>query len=208
MARYLESKCKLCRRDGERLYLKGARCHTVKCAVSKRTYPPGMHGMRRSRHSDYGLRLRETQKVKRLYGVSQRQFRNFFAEASRLPGNTGEMLLLLLERRLDNAVCKLGFASGRVEARQLIQHGHITVNGRKVDIVSYLVKPGMKIAASHRKVSQKIVRERLEARKADAVPTWLALDAGALSGGVVRMPAREDISLHVNESYIVEFCSR
>lgn len=208
MARIIESRCSLCRREGERLYLKGARCHSVKCAVSKRAYPPGMHGMRRGRSSDYGLRLRETQKAKRVYGVGDRQFRNYFAEAERLTGNTGEHLMVLLERRLDNVVHLLGFADGRVQARQLIQHGHIFVNGKKVNIPSYLVKPGMQVGVSQRQKSQKLVRERMEANKGHAVPSWLTADMTKLEGSVARAPTREDVATPIQDSYIVEFCSR
>lgn len=208
MARFLGSKCSLCRREGERLYLKGARCHTVKCAVAKRPYIPGMHGLRRSRLSDYGVRLRETQKTKRIYGISNRQFRKYFTEAERLRGNTGEQLLILLERRLDNVVHLMGLADGRVQARQLIAHGHVTVNGKKVDIPSYLVKPGMAIGTVQRKKSQKLVRERMEANKGNTVPSWLSANLDKLEGSVVRAPARDDVAIPIQESYIVEFCSR
>lgn len=208
MARILESRCSLCRRDGERLYLKGARCHTAKCAVSKRAYPPGMHGFRRGRASGYGTRLRESQKAKRYYGVHNRQFRNYYTEAARRTGNTGEHLLVLLERRLDNVVNLLGFGDGRVQSRQIIQHGHITVNGKKVDIPSYQVRAGHVIGVSGRKASQKFVRERLEGRKGESAPAWLNVDPTRLEGNVVRLPSREDVALPVIDSHIVEFCSR
>ena len=208
MARVLGAKCRLCRREGERLYLKGARCHTVKCGVAKRAYPPGMHSFRRSRLSDYGIRLREKQKTKRIYGVCEKPFRTYFKEAVRQKGNTGDNLLVLLERRLDNVVHLLGFADGRVQARHFISHGHVLVNGRKVDIASYLVKPGMTISVSTKKKSQKLIRERMEANKGQTVPGWLTADLKKLEGNVVRMPAREDVILPIQDSYIVEFCSR
>ncbi len=164
--------------------------------------------MRRGRPSDFGLRMRETQKAKRLYGVGDRQFRNYFSEAERLTGNTGAHLLVLLERRLDNVVHLLGLADGRVQARQLIQHGHITVNRRKVDVPSYLVKPGMRIGVSQRPKSQKLVRERMEANKRQTVPSWLTSDLDKLEGTVARAPTREDVATPIQDSYIVEFCSR
>lgn len=208
MGRYIEPKCKLCRREGDRLYLKGARCHSVKCAIAKRAYPPGMHSFRRGRLSDYGVRMREKQKTKRIYGVQEKQFRNYFSEAERLRGNTGENLLVLLERRLDNVVHLLGFADGRVQARHLIAHGHIMVDGHKVDIPSYLVRVGHTIAPRNRKKSQNFVRERLESRKGEGVPAWLSVDVKKLEGKVVQLPTREEVSLPIQESYIVEFCSR
>jgi len=208
MARYVGSKCRLCRREGERLYLKGSRCHSAKCAVSKRAYIPGMHAFRRSRISEYGTRLREKQKTKRIYGVLERQFRKYFAEAERLRGNTGENLLVLLERRLDNVVYSLGMADSRAQARQMVAHGHIAVNGRKLDIPSYLVKAGDVVSPKKHKRSEGLVRARLEERTGHTVPGWLSLDAANLSGSVIRMPSREDVVLPIQEAYIVEFCSR
>ena len=208
MARILDAKCKLCRREGDRLFLKGARCHTVKCAIAKRAYPPGMHSFRRRRISEYGTRLREKQKTKRVYGVGERQFRNYFAEAERLRGNTGENLLVLLERRLDNAVFLLGFAESRSQARQIIQHGHITVDGKKLDIPSYLVKVGQVIAPRSAKKSQAFVQSRLEANKGENVPSWLAVDTTKMEGKVQQLPSRDEITVPIQESYIVEFCSR
>ena len=208
MARHLDSKCKLCRREGDRLFLKGTRCHTVKCAIAKRAYPPGMHNFRRRRTSEYGTRLREKQKAKRVYGVSETQFRNYFAEAERLRGNTGENLLVLLERRLDNVVHRLGFAESRSQARQIIQHGHLAINGRKLDIPSYLVKVGDVITPRAAKKSQSFVRERLEAKKAEGVPSWLSADVKQLEGKVGQLPSREEVTVPIQESYIVEFCSR
>ncbi len=208
MARYLGPKCRLCRREGERLYLKGSRCHTAKCAVAKRAYIPGMHAFRRSRLSEYGVRLREKQKTKRIYGVLERQFRKYFAEAERLRGNTGENLLVLLERRLDNAVYSLGFGESRAQARQLVAHGHIAINGRKLDIPSYLVKVGDVISPKSHKKSEAIIRAKLEGRSGHSVPTWLTLNPQELKGTVSQLPSREDVVLPIQEAHIVEFCSR
>ncbi|MGA1202386.1 MAG: 30S ribosomal protein S4 [Planctomycetota bacterium] len=208
MARYLGPKCRLCRREGERLYLKGSRCHTAKCAVSKRAYIPGMHAFRRSRLSDYGARLREKQKTKRIYGVLEGQFRKYFTEAERLRGNTGENLLVLLERRLDNAVFSLGFAESRAQARQMVAHGHVAVNGRKLDIPSYLVKVGDVISPKSHKKSEGMIRQKVENVTGHTVPGWLSLDAKELKGSVTQMPTREDVALPINEAFIVEFCSR
>ncbi|MHC4935055.1 MAG: 30S ribosomal protein S4 [Planctomycetota bacterium] len=208
MARYLGPKCRLCRREGERLYLKGSRCHTAKCAVSKRAYIPGMHAFRRSRLSDYGARLREKQKTKRIYGVLEGQFRKYFTEAERLRGNTGENLLVLLERRLDNAVFSLGFAESRAQARQMVAHGHVAVNGRKLDIPSYLVKVGDVLSPKSHKKSEGMIRQKVENVTGHTVPGWLSLDAKELKGSVTQMPTREDVALPINEAFIVEFCSR
>lgn len=208
MARYTDAKCRLCRREGDRLFLKGARCHTAKCAVAKRQYPPGRVSFRRGRLSDYGVRLREKQKTKRIYGVLEKKFRMYFSEAERLKGNTGENLLVLLERRLDNVIYSLGFAESRAQSRQMISHGHIYVDGKKVDIASYLVRVGQTITPSARKKSQDFVRERVDARKGDTVPSWLAVDEKKLEGKVVQLPTREDVVLPIQENFIVEFCSR
>lgn len=209
MGRYVDAKCRLCRREGERLFLKGSRCHTAKCAIAKRAYAPGMHAFRRrGRLSDYGLRLREKQKAKRIYGVRETQFRNYFAEANRGMGNTGEALLVLLERRLDNVIFSLGFGESRAQARQIISHGHIYVDGRRVNIPSYLVRVGQVVAARPKKKSQDFLKERLEARKGEPVPGWLALDEKKLEGRVVQLPTKEDVVLPIQENYIVEFCSR
>ena len=208
MARYTDAKCRLCRREGERLYLKGARCHTAKCAVAKRAYPPGRVSFRRGRLSDYGVRLREKQKTKRIYGVLEKKFRSYFSEAERVQGNTGENLLVLLERRLDNVVYSLGFAESRAQARQIIAHGHIYVDGKKVDIASYLVRVGQTITPSGRKKSQDFIRGRMDARKGDTVPSWLAVDEKTIEGKVVQLPTREDVVLPIQESFIVESCSR
>ncbi len=208
MSRYVDAKCRLCRREGDRLFLKGARCHTAKCAIAKKAYAPGMHGFRRGRLSDYGVRLREKQKTKRIYGVTETQFRNYFKEAERLTGNTGENLLQLLERRLDNTIYMLGFADSRAQARQLVSHGHIHIKGKKVNIPSYLVKIGEEITVAPREGSVAFVRERVEGHKGQTLPPWLTLDSKTLVAQVTQMPAREDVVLPIQESYIVEFCSR
>lgn len=208
MPSVLGPKCKLCRREGMKLFLKGERCESAKCAFAKRDYPPGMHTWRRGKVSDYALQLREKQKVKRFYGVRERQFRRYFAEAERLPGNTGETLLAMLERRLDNVVCRAGFAISRGEARQLVAHGHVTVNDRKVDIPSYLCKPGDVIGIRDKGTSIQRVKARLAKLRGRPVPSWLQLDAENVRVKVLANPTREEISLPVQEQLIVEFCSR
>jgi small subunit ribosomal protein S4 len=213
MARYTGPVCKLCRREGEKLFLKGARCLSPKCAIERRSYPPGQHGresqFRRRRASDYSLQLREKQKVRRIYGVLERQFRRYFAEALRRPGLTGANLLCILEVRLDNVVYRLGFADSRAQARQLVQHGHFTINGRRTNIPSMLLRPEDKISVrdgSHKRPYFQDIRQAL----ADRPPTqeWLSLDPAILTGVVVRAPERADIDLPVNEQLIVEYYSR
>jgi small subunit ribosomal protein S4 len=211
MARYNDAVCKLCRREGEKLFLKGERCLSPKCAVERRPYPPGIHGRQaqfRRRVSDYGLQLRAKQKAKRMYGVLERQFRRYFREAERRRGLTGTNLLVLLESRLDNVVYRLGFAVSRAQARQWVRHGHFAVNGRKVDIPSYLVEPGDVVAVranSQQKASFKEMALDLEHR---AVPDWLSRDDRVMSGTVLALPAREDIDVAIDEQLIVEFYSR
>ena len=208
MARYTGPVCRLCRRQGMKLFLKGERCFTPKCAVERRPTPPGDHGQRRRKVSEYGEHLKEKQKARAIYGVLERQFRKHFQEAQRLPGATGENMLKLLERRLDNVVYRLGFADSRNQARQLVTHGHIQVNGRRTDIASAIVRPGDVVAVSPRARETdyfKIVAETL-AKK--SVPRWLELDTGQLSGRVLSAPNREDIETNVNEQLIVEFYSR
>jgi small subunit ribosomal protein S4 len=208
LARYTKSVCRLCRRENLKLFLKGERCYTEKCAIDRRTYPPGQHGQNRRKFSDYGAQLREKQKVKRLYGLLETQFRNTFKEADRTKGITGEILLSLLERRLDNAVYRLGFANSRNEARQLVRHNHFLVNQRKVNIPSYLVKPGDSIML--REKSKKIVRilEALEGVARRGVPQWLELDKEQLKGNVKGLPSREEITLPIQEKLIVELYSK
>jgi small subunit ribosomal protein S4 len=208
LARYTKSVCRLCRRENLKLFLKGERCYTEKCAIERRNYPPGQHGQNRRKFSDYGSQLREKQKVKRLYGILENQFRNTFKEADRRKGITGEILLSLLERRLDNTVYRLGFANSRNEARQLVKHSHFLVNQTKVNIPSYLVKPGDIIQL--REKSKKVVRilESLEGVARRGVPQWLELDKEQLKGSVKALPTREDITIPIQEKLIVELYSK
>lgn len=210
MGRYLGPSCKLCRREGMKLFLKGAKCETAKCQVERRqrNLAPGMHGWRRARLSEYGVRLREKQKVKRYYGLYERQFMRYFHEAERLKGNTGENLLQLLERRLDNVVYKLNFSSSRKGARQLIAHGHVYINGRKVDVSDYTIRVGDKIEIKASEKSRKQVKQQLESNPNFTTQAWLQLDRDKPAATVVAMPNREDIQIPVEEQLVVEFCSR
>ena len=210
MGRYLGSSCKHCRREGMKLMLKGIRCETAKCPVEKkqRNLGPGMHGWRRGRASEYAVRLREKQKVKRYYGLLERQFMRYFHKAERMKGNTGETLLQLLERRLDNVVYKLNFAASRKASRQLISHGHIYLNGRKVDISDYTTKIGDKVTVKGSEKSVKKVKQQLESNPSFATQGWLQLDREKAEATVVAMPSREDIQIPVEEQLVVEFCSR
>ncbi len=208
MARYTGPVCRICRRAGMKLFLKGERCFGPKCAIERRNAPPGDHGQRRRKQSEYGLQLREKQKARAIYGVLEAQFRKHFEEAERRPGVTGENLLRLLETRLDNVVYRLGFADSRKQARQLVRHGHFFLNGRRTDIPSALVKANdvIEVAPGSRENEYfKTVRERL-AKK--SVPRWLDLDAAALRGRVLTLPGREDIDTSINEQLVVEFYSR
>jgi small subunit ribosomal protein S4 len=208
LARYTKSVCRLCRRENLKLFLKGERCYTEKCAIDRRTYPPGQHGQGRKKFSAYGAQLREKQKVKRMYGLLENQFRNVFFESDRRKGITGEILLSLLERRLDNTVYRLGFANSRNEARQLVRHSHFLVNQTKVNIPSFLVKPGDVIQL--REKSKKVVRilEALEGMARRGVPPWLELDKEQLKGQVKAVPSREDITIPIQENLIVELYSK
>ncbi|MBF0157990.1 MAG: 30S ribosomal protein S4 [Magnetococcales bacterium] len=208
MARYLESKCRLCRREGTKLFLKGERCFSDKCAVERRNYVPGQHGQRRRKVSDYGLHLREKQKVKRVYGLVEGQFRNCFEDAERMPGVTGENLLVLLERRLDNVIFRLGFSASRTEARQIVSHGQILVNGHKVNIPSYLVKPGDAIAVSARAKDHLRIRGSIESAQRRGIPSWLELDSEKVTGVFRALPARSDLPSDFNENLIVELYSK
>lgn len=209
MARYTGSVCRLCRRERMKLFLKGDRCFKEKCAVERRGYPPGQHGTRRGRRiQGFGLQLREKQKVKRYYGVLENQFRNYFKEADRLKGITGELLLVLLERRLDNVVYQLGFASSRSQARQLVRHGHVLVNDKKVTVPSFQVNPNMKVAVKEASRKNDFIRQSVETARGRGVPDWLDLDAENVSGAVIRLPVREDIKLPIQEQLIVELYSR
>ncbi|GAX89294.1 30S ribosomal protein S4 [Effusibacillus lacus] len=208
MARYTGAVCRLCRREGVKLYLKGERCYSDKCAIDRRPYAPGQHGQGRKKISEYGLQLREKQKARRVYGVLEKQFRSYYEEAARRKGITGETLLQILESRLDNVVYRLGFAASRPEARQLVRHGHFTVNGKRVDIPSYLTKTGDVIAFSEKSQESPRVKELLEAAEGKTVLGWLERDLNAKSGRVVRFPAREEIDIPVTEQMIVELYSR
>ncbi|MHC5060017.1 MAG: 30S ribosomal protein S4 [Planctomycetota bacterium] len=210
MGRYLGSSCKHCRREGMKLMLKGSRCETGKCAIEKRErmVGPGMHGWRRGRSSDYGVRLREKQKVKRYYGLGEKQFVRYFCRAGRIKGNTGEVLLELLERRLDNVVYKLNFAASRKAARQLINHGHVHVNGHKVDIADLTLKIGDKISLKNSAKSLGLVKAQLSSNPNYMVQGWLQLDPDKPMATVVGLPSREDVQLVIEENLVVEFCSR
>lgn len=208
MARYIGPVCRLCRREGSKLFLKGDRCFTDKCAVDRRPYPPGQHGQRRTKFTEYGIRLREKQKVSRIYGVLERQFRRYFKEADRTKGVTGENLLSLLERRLDSVCYRLGFASTRAEARHTVRHKHVSVNGRTVNIPSYRVRPGdvVQVREAGRKMAR--VNSALDAAEKRGIPTWLELNRGEFAGSVKSHPHREEITLPIQEQLIVEFYSR
>ncbi len=212
MARYIGPSCKLCRREGMKLYLKGEKCYSEKCPFERRSYPPGQHGrelaFRRRKPSDYSVQLREKQKARRIYGVLERQFRRYFAEAERLPGLAGENLLILLERRLDNVVYRMGLADSRAQARQLVQHGHITVNGRKTNIPSYTVRINDVIAVRPESRRRKYFKERRELMGKREVPTWLSVDNERMEGRIVAFPTRQEIDTPVQEQLIVEFYSR
>ena len=208
MARYTDAACRLCRREGIKLFLKGDRCYSAKCGIEKRAYPPGQHGQGRTRFSDYGVQLREKQKVKRMYGLLEKQFAQTMKRASRMKGRAGENLLVLLERRLDNVVFRMGFATSRAEARQLVRHGHFLIDGRKATIASMIVKEGARISV--REKSQKIARiaGALEALEGRSVPQWIEIDKDNFEGTVKTMPVREDITMPIQEQLIVELYSR
>jgi len=208
MARYTGAVCRLCRREGQKLFLKGDRCYTEKCAADRRPYPPGQHGQGRSKTSDYGLQLREKQKAKRYYGILESQFRGYFNMASKRKGKTGENLLAILETRLDNTVYRLGFAMSRAEARQLVLHGHFLVNGRKVNIPSFLVRPGMIISLKDTSRSLDKLKSVIEANSSRVPPKWLDYDANSLIAKVITVPVREDIDIPIEEQLIVELYSK
>lgn len=209
MARYKDSSCRLCRRERMKLFLKGERCYTDKCAFERRGYPPGQHGQRRVKFSDYGIQLREKQKVRRIYGVSERQFRNYFEKADRQKGITGTNLLILLERRLDNVVYRLGFASSRQEARQLVTHGHFLVNGRPVDIPSYLVEPNDVIEVKEKSKGLARIREAIDGMARRGLPQWLELEKEKMRGVVKGLPDRSELTTPpIQEQLIVELYSK
>jgi len=209
LARYIGSVCRLCRREGMKLFLKGDRCYSEKCAVDRRPEkPPGVHGDRRPKFSEFGIRLREKQKVKRIYGLTERQFRKYIEKASRSKAETGKLLISLLERRLDNVLYRLGFASSRKEARHLVRFGHIIVNGRRVDVPSYQIKEGdaIEVAEKSRKLGR--INQSIESLERRGFPGWLELEKDNYRGVVKKLPLREDVTLPIEEQLIVEFYSR
>lgn len=208
MARYSGPVCRLCRREGAKLYLKGDRCYSDKCGIDRKGYAPGLHGQGRKKISEYGIQLREKQKARRMYGILEKQFRNYFAKADRQPGVTGENLLRLLERRLDNVIYRLGFASSRPEARQLVRHGHFTVNGAKVNIPSYSVKVGDVIKIREKSGELPRIKELVEQAAHKTPPAWLEIELDQLQGKVVAIPSREEIDAPIEEHLIIELYSR
>lgn len=208
MARYTGSVCRLCRRENQKLFLKGTRCYTERCSLNKRSYAPGQHGQARKKVSEYGLQLREKQKTKRYYGILEKQFAGYYEMAVKRAGITGENLLIILESRLDNIIYRLGWATSRPEARQLVRHGHFEVNGQKVNIPSYLVKVGDTITIKDKSRSSEKIKEILETTESRNVPQWLSLDKNTLSASVSKMPVREDIDLPIEEHLIVELYSK
>jgi small subunit ribosomal protein S4 len=208
VARYTGASCRLCRREGLKLFLKGERCYTDKCAIERRNYPPGEHGQARPKFSEYSIQLREKQKLRRMYGVLEAQFRLYFQMADRSKGVTGETLLQLLERRLDNIAYRLGFATSRSESRQLVRHGHFRVNGRKVDIPSYLVRPGDVVSVRERSRNVARIQEAMELAQRRGVPDWLMLDPVAFAGTVKSLPQRADLTMPINEKLVVELYSK
>ena len=208
MARYTESVCRLCRRENLKLFLKGERCYTDKCAIERRNYPPGEHGQKRPKFSEYSIQLREKQKVKRMYGLLEKQFRRTFARASREKGITGEALLVLLERRLDNVAYRLGFASSRAEGRLLVRQGHVLVNGKRVNIPSYGVRVGDEVSVKEKSRQMARVLTALEGAQRRGVPEWAELNREAFSGRIKLLPTRSDITMPINEKLIVELYSK
>ena len=208
MARQIGPLCKLCRREGTKLFLKGTRCTTDKCAVARRAYAPGQHGQRRVKLSDYGVQLREKQKAKRIYGILEKQFRNYFFMAERSTGVTGEVLLQLLERRLDNVIFRSAFAVSRQSARQLVRHGSVLVNNKKVNIPSFLIKEGDAIEIKAKEKLQKKIRDDIELTKERGIPAWLEVDHAKLKGQVKRLPIKDDIGYVIQEQLIVELYSK
>ena len=208
MARYRGSVCRLCRRDRIKLYLKGSRCETEKCAIEKRAYPPGQHGQERSKFSEYGVQLREKQKVKRIYGVLEKPFRNYFFAADKKKGVTGENLLQSLELRFDNVIYRMGLAPSRNAARQLVRHKHFTVNGKKMDVPSYILRQGDIITPNPIKGKKKPINEAIENIKNKTLPEWLVFDTDSKQGIIQGMPTREDVKLPIEEQLIVELYSR
>ena len=208
MARYTASACRICRRENLKMYLKGDRCYTDKCAIERRPYPPGQHGQGRVKFSGYGTQLREKQKVKRMYGLLESQFRGSFHRAAHAKGKTGETLLQLLELRLDNVVFRMGFADTRAEARQLVRHGHFTVNGKRVNIPSYVVKPGDTIEVAEKAKAQLRVKAAAEAAESRGIPEWLEVDAKGLKGKFKALPQRTELPQNINEHLVIELYSK
>ena len=208
MARYRASVCRLCRREGLKLFLMGERCYTDKCAIERRNYPPGQHGQGRVKFSEYSLQLREKQKLKRMYRLLEGQFRRLFDQADRSKGITGESLMILLERRFDNMVYRLGFANSRAEARQLVRHGHFLVNDRKIDIPSALLKVGDVITVRERSHKVARIQEALELSQRRGVPEWLEVDRPNFTGRIRALPARNDLTMPINEKLVVELYSK
>ncbi len=206
MSRYIGASCRLCRREAVKLYLKGERCYTEKCGIEKRNYPPGSHGEARGKFLEYGLRLREKQKVRKIYGLSEKQFKRFFSMAENQKGITGANFLVFLERRLDNMVYRLGFATSRREARQLVSHNHIMVNGKRVNISSYIVKEGDEISVKNKELTT--VQNALESVVRRGVPSWIELDKENMKGVIKLLPTRDDITMPIKEQLIVEYYSR
>lgn len=208
MARYKDSVCRLCRREGLKLFLKGDRCYTDKCSIDRRAYPPGQHGQGRKKVTDYGVQLREKQKVRRMYGILEKQFRGYFKEADKKKGVTGENLLVLLESRLDNVIYRLGFAGSRNEARQMVNHGHFTVNSKQVDIASFQVKPGQVVEVREKSRKHQKINDALDAVMRRGVPEWLELNREKFQGTVKVCPTRDDITMPIQENLIVELYSK
>ncbi|MCK4453556.1 30S ribosomal protein S4 [candidate division WOR-3 bacterium] len=209
MARYIGAKCKICRRESEKLFLRGSRCYTDKCAFTRRSYPPGSHGkIGRRKLTAYAIQLREKQKVKAIYGILERQFRKIFYDATKKTGNPGANLLIALERRIDNVVYQLGIASSRTHARQIVKHGHILVNGKKVDIPSYLVKVNQTIKLVDVQKKNPLIKKSLEERDPEKIVDWLKFDVENMTGTIVKLPKREDIALPIQENLIVELYSK
>jgi small subunit ribosomal protein S4 len=208
VARYIGPKCKLCRREGVKLFLRGTRCDGPQCSMERRDTPPGVHNWRRGRMSDYGVRLREKQKTKRFYGVLERQFRRYFRMAQRSKLNTGEELLAMLESRLDNVVARLGLATSRGQARQMVGHGLVTVNGRRVNLPSYSAAPGSVVAIVKGERAQKLAKHNMEVTKSRGRPSWLELEEGTLTGKVLAKPTRDEVSIPIQEHLIIELMSK
>jgi small subunit ribosomal protein S4 len=208
MARYTESVCRLCRREGGKLFLKGTRCYTKKCSFERRPTPPGQHGVRRRKMGEFGIQLREKQKMRRVYGVLERQFRNYYREAESTTGVTGEALLQRLETRLDNVVFRLGFAASRAQARQLVAHGHFAVNGTPTNVPSYAMKPGDRVEVRESRRSREAFKTIKETLRSHQAPEWLSLDAAKLGGAVASVPRRDQMPLDLSEQLVVEYYSR